>query len=586
MSNVIRHFVTFLSPRRGLAIAFFLTSFIELTVLSLAPLSFKFMIDYAIEPGDRNAFFLILGILGSIGACGVAAGLISDRLLATILAEVQQQLRRRLFSHLQHLNMERFQASRAGEHVSRFTVDLPAIEGAMMSMMTIGLQSVAVVSISVAILFTLQWSMALLILAGASLIYLGPYLLSRRARRVYGAYRDELEAMTGDVQENVRGQMIIQGFHVQQTQIHKFEKRLQQLFIRHVHYNVTNASLDRLPIISLLLVNFSIIGFGSYLALLGQITLGTLVVFFTIYTSMGNAVYNLTAILPSFASARVSLERLSEMLTDEEKQQAEQKDSAALQPCPEIIADGLVFRYPGKEPALQGISFTIPAGTTAAFVGPSGSGKSTILQLILGLRQPSGGRLTVGGIDILHVDAESYRSRVGTVFQDSFLFRGTVKDNILIGRPDASMEDVVRAAEQASLHEFITGLPDGYDTAVLEDGTNFSGGQKQRIAIARALLREPYLLLLDEITSSLDPLSEAAVTHTIQNRSKKRTAVIISHRLSVINTADVIFVMNEGRLVDSGRHDELLRRCPLYLQMWKQQDEDHLNMMKKETWTS
>lgn len=585
MSIVIRHFLTFLHPCRKLAVLFFLAAGIELIVLSLAPLSFKFMIDQAVEPRDRSAFFLILGIFGILGALGIAGGLTADRLLARILAHVQQHLRRRLFMHMQRLGIDQFQSSRAGEHLSRFTVDLPAIERAMMSLMTLGLQSLAVVGISVTILFALKWSMALLILGGAGLIYLGPHLLGGKARKAYSAYRDELEAVTSEIQENVRGQMVIQGFQIQDQQIHRFENRLRSLWFSHYRHHVMQASLDRLPFIGLLLVNFSIIAFGSYLALAGSITLGTLVAFFTIYTSMGNAVYNLTAILPAIASARVSLEQITGMLTDPDKPGGSIQRAALLTPGPEITADRLVFGYPGKVPLLSGISFTIPAGSTAAFVGPSGSGKSTVIQLILGLRQPSGGSIKINGTDLLEIPMDAYRRRVGTVFQESFLFYGTLRDNILIGKPDATMEEIVQAAEQASIHGFITRLPDGYDTLVQEEGSNLSGGQKQRIAIARALLRDPSLLLLDEVTSSLDPLSEAAVMRTlraIRKQSGLRTTILVSHRLAAIADADVIFVMNEGSVMDSGRHEELLGRCELYQQLWDQQDQEPSSLIGKE----
>lgn len=570
MWGVIRQLFSFLRPCRGLAVLFLFAAAIEMTVISLAPLSFKFMIDQAIEPRDRSAFFLILVILGTAGVFGVLAGLASDRMLARMGAMVQQNLRLRLFSRMQRLDIDRFQSSRSGEHISRFTVDLPAIEDAMVSILTIGLQSFAVITISTGILFTLQWSMALVILAGASLIYIVPYLMGNRARAAFSDYRSDLEGMAADVQENVRGQMVVQGFSLQNAAIRKFEDRLKQLFVSHYRKNTMVASLDRLPMISLLLVNFTIIGFGSYLALTERITLGALVAFFTIYTSMGNAVYNLTAILPSFASARVSLDRITELLQHPEKDNGE-NTGAPLTRNPEIRADKLVFGYPGKEPVLREVSFTVEAGSTVAFVGPSGSGKSTLLQLLLGLRKPSGGRLAIDGADLAAWNGESYRESIGTVFQDSFLFRGTLLDNIRIGKPEASLQEVAEAARQADIHEYISRLPDGYETQVLEDGSNLSGGQKQRIAIARGLLRNPSLLLFDEVTSALDPISEAAVSQTIRKLSKQRTVVIVSHRLSAIAGADQIFVMQEGRLVESGRHIELLEKRGLYSTMWERQ---------------
>ncbi|MCU6708685.1 ABC transporter ATP-binding protein/permease [Paenibacillus sp. J5C_2022] len=575
MLAVIGKLWSFMQSCRSRVALFLLAAAVEMTVLALAPLSFKFIIDRAIIPGDREVFALILLIIGTVGIFGIAAGVVGDRLLAGINAAVQQRLRMRLFSAMQRMGTERFQATPSGEHVSRFSVDLPAIEGAMTSMMTIGLQSLSVVAMSAVVLFSLQWSMALIILLGAALIYLGPQLLERRARSAFAAYREEFGEMTADVGESVRGHAIIQGFSLQQTVMVRFADRLRGLFVSHYRRNAASATLDRVPMVSLLLMNFGIIGFGSYLALTQVITLGDLVAFFTIYTSMGNAVYNLTAVLPSVVDARVSLDRVTELLDMQEVEGGGLQTVLPLQTGPKLRMDSLSYAYSDGREALKRVSLTIEAGSTVAFVGPSGSGKSTLLQLLLGLREPSEGTLLLNEADLRALDGELYRSCIGAVFQEPFLFRGTLLDNIRIGKPDSSMEEVAAAAQQADIASYIEALPDGYMTKVSEDGGNLSGGQKQRIALARALLRNPALLLLDEVTSALDPLSEAAVGRTISKLSRgKRTIVIVSHRLATIANADRIFVLRDGEVAEWGTHDELRKKRGLYDQMWEQQSGD------------
>ncbi|MFF2483839.1 ABC transporter ATP-binding protein [Paenibacillus sp. NPDC058071] len=572
MLAIVRKLWSFIQPYRGRVVLFLLFAAVEMTVLALAPLSFKFIIDRAIVPADREAFILILLIIGAVGFFGIVAGAAGDRLLARINAAVQQRLRMQLFSAMQRMRTERFQAIPAGEHISRFSVDLPAIEGAMTAMMTIGLQSLAVVAMSGIVLFSLQWTMALVILVGAGLVYLGPQLLEKRARSAFAAYRDGFGEMTADVGEYVRGQPVIQGFSLQKTVISRFADRLSGLFVSHYRRNAAAATLNRVPMVSLLLMNFCIIGFGSYLALLQVISLGDLVAFFTIYTSMGNAVYNLTAVLPSVVDARVSLDRVSELLDVSEEASMGLKTGLPLQAGPEFRMDDLSYAYPDGRQALKRVSLTIKPGSTVAFVGPSGSGKSTLLQLLLGLREPSAGALLLNEADLHALDGELYRTSVGAVFQEPFLFRGTLLDNIRIGKPDASLEQVSAAAEQADIASYIEGLPDGYMTQVNEDGGNLSGGQKQRIALARALLRNPALLLLDEVTSALDPLSEAAVGRTISKLTRgERTIVIVSHRLAAIADADCIFVLRDGELAEWGRHDELRKKRGLYDKMWEQQ---------------
>ncbi|MFD0960250.1 ABC transporter ATP-binding protein [Paenibacillus chungangensis] len=575
MLAVLGKLWSFMQPCRSRALLFLLIAAVEMTVIALAPLSFKFIIDRAIIPGDREAFALILLIIGTVGTFGIAAGVAGDRLLARINAAVQQRLRMRLFSAMQRMGAERFQATPSGEHVSRFSVDLPVIEGAMTSMMTIGLQSLSVVAMSAVVLFSLQWSMALIILFGAALIYLGPQLLERRARTAFAAYREEFGEMTADVGEYVRGQAVIQGFSLQRTITARFADRLSGLFVSHYRRNAASATLDRVPMVSLLLMNFGIIGFGSYLALIQVISLGDLVAFFTIYTSMGNAVYNLTAVLPSVVDARVSLDRVTELLDMQEEEKSGLKTGLPLQAGPELRMEGLSYAYSDGREALKRVSLTIEAGSTVAFVGPSGSGKSTLLQLLLGLREPSGGALLLNEADLHALDGELYRSSIGVVFQEPFLFRGTLLDNIRIGKPDASMDEVIAAAQQADIASSIEALPDGYMTQVGEDGGNLSGGQKQRVALARALLRNPALLLLDEVTSALDPLSESAVGRTISKLSHgERTIVIVSHRLATIANADRIFVLRDGELAEWGTHDELRMKRGLYDSMWEQQTGD------------
>lgn len=611
MWEVIRQLAAFLRPCSWRFVLFLLAAMVELTVLALAPLSFKFMIDEAITPNDARAFWLILAVLGIAGIIGMSCGWLSDRLLAKMSAIVQQNLRLKMFKRIQQLDSRLSASAHKNEIVSRFTVDLPAIDGAIMAILTIGLQSLAVITISAAILFTLQWGMALVILAGASMIYLAPYLLEGKARSAFSDYRQGLDDMAGDVQESLQGRMVIQGFSLQSSFIARFEGRLQSFFVSHYRKNKMAASLDRLPIISLLAVNFTIIGFGSYLALNGSISLGALVAFFTIYTSMGNSVYNLTAILPSFANARVSLERLSALLEEEKEESAladklppsghsaakaddtsqraadeagprTSADAAYAQPggalrmrhSPTIQAAQLRYGYSPEKPVLDGVSFTIPAGTTAAFVGPSGSGKSTVLQLLLGLLHAQSGSLTLDQAELGSIGKEAFRQNIGVVFQESFLFRGTLLYNLKLGKPDASLGEVMEAARQADIHEFITGLPQGYETQVEEDGGNLSGGQKQRIALARALLRKPSLLLLDEITASLDPLSEAAVMRTIRKLDGRQTMVIVTHRLASITGVDQIFVLDGGQIVERGRHEELLQGDGLYASMWEQQHEE------------
>lgn len=571
MLIVLKNLFGYMRPYKLLTTLFFFTLILDLAFVSFAPLSFKIIIDQAIEPKDMDAFTFIMIILGTAGVICLSAGILSDYALAKLNARIQNDLREKLFTHLQHVHIDTFQKFRSGDLVSFFSVDLPAIERAMAVILTTGLQSLTVVLVSTVVLFYLEWSMALFILLGAAVIFAGPYLLGRRAQTVNTDYKAQFSAMTSDIQENMKAQKVIKGFHLQQAMIDKFHKRLGSLFASSYQKNIIGAKMERIPMTSLLVINFTIIGFGSYLALTGHITLGSLVAFFTMYTSMGNSVFSLTFTLPVFTDAQVSMERIKQVLD----QPLEATGSIRLDPSamqhPAIDVQHVTFGYRPEQPVLKGIHLHIPAGTTAAFVGSSGSGKSTLVQLLLGFYEPDKGTVEINGNSLHTLDLGSYRDWIGVVFQDNFLFHGTLLENIRLSKPDATREEIIQAAKQAEIHDMIMGLPDGYETMVLDEGSNFSGGQRQRLAIARAILRNPSILFLDEATSSLDPISEASINRTFGELSRNRTVVTVTHRLASITGADQIFVFDQGELLDCGSHAEMLERGGFYKKLWEKQ---------------
>lgn len=571
MLAVLKNLLGYIRPHKLLATLFFLTLALDLAFISFAPLSFKIIIDKAIEPKDMSFFSLIMLVLGITGVICLAAGVVSDYALAKLNARVQNDLRKKLFAHMQHLPIGFYQKSRSGDLVSHFSVDLPAIEGAIGVLFTTGLQSLAVVIISTIVLFYLEWTLALCILAGAIVIFLGPYLLGKRAQAINSAHKELLAALTSDVQENMKAQKVIKGFNLQQAMIAKFNTRLQSFLLSSYRKNMMNAQLERLPMVSLLLINFTIIGFGSYLALKGHITIGSLVAFFTMYTSMGNAVFNLTFTLPIITDAQVSMERIQKVFSE----QREAFDNPHAPPLPSLVpdvtVDGVTFGYQSDHPVIRDVTLHIPAGTKAAFVGASGSGKSTMLQLLLGFYEPDSGAIRLNGQNLQSLNRGSYREQLGIVLQDHFLFHGSLLENIRLGKPDATQQEIVEAAKQAEIHDFIMTLPDQYDTMVLDEGSNFSGGQRQRLAIARAILRNPRLLLLDEATSALDPIAEAAINRTFERLSRDRTVITVTHRLASITGVDQIFVFEQGRLVDAGSHMQLLAKDGYYKELWDKQ---------------
>ncbi|GIP15698.1 multidrug ABC transporter ATP-binding protein [Paenibacillus montaniterrae] len=594
MWTVVRTIFRYLVPYKLLTLCFLLLFGLDLLFVSVAPLSFNYIIDYAVAPKDMDVFLFIAALLLGFGIVCTIAGVFGDRLLSRLNALVEQDLRRALFSKLQQLHISYFQAKRTGDSVILFSNDIPAISSAMTALLSTGIQSLVVVMVSMSILLYLQWSMALLIIMGAAVIFVGPLLLNKRASTRIQAYREQAAGLNSDVTENVKAQKLIKSYSLQQLMLRRFEQRLKSLFVSSYQLNLINAALGRVPMISLLLVNLTIMLYGSYLAIVDRISLGELVAFYTMYMSMGNSVFNLTFIIPSLTSAKVSIERLAQVMEERDEQiktdlpasekvfkpasKASKKaaeEPVVLQAEPaklqQIAFDRVSFGYEPERQVLHDITLSIPQGANIAFVGSSGSGKSSMVQLLLGLYEPAEGTITVNGAPLGSAQLASYRQQLAVVFQDNFLFQGTIKENIAMSSETASDEDIIRAAQLAEIHDFIMSLPDGYATKVYDEGSNFSGGQRQRLAIARALVREPQLLILDEATSALDPATEAAINQTINRLARQRTVISVTHRLSTVADADLICVFDEGRLVEQGTHEQLLARQGQFYYLWEKQ---------------
>jgi len=568
---VIRTIITYIKSYRLLTLAFLLLFGLDILFVSVAPLSFNYIIDYAVTPKNKEIFGIIASLLLVLGIGCTIAGVYGDRLLSKLNALVEQDIRRTLFVKLQHLHIRYFQGKRSGDSVVLFSDDIPTVSSTMTQLLSTGLQSFIVVIVSMSILLYLQWSMALLIIAGAALIVVGPLLLNKRSAEIYQQYKEQAAALNSDVTENVKAQKLIKSYSLQQVMQDRFEQRLKQLFVSSYSLNIINAALGRVPMVSLLFVNLVIMLYGSYLALTDHITIGELVAFYTMYMSMGNSVFSLTFIIPAITNAKVSIERIEQAMQQAEEDALLEAGNKEQMEQMSIKLEGVSFGYEPERYVLQDINLNIPCGSNVAFVGSSGSGKSSMIQLILGLYQPNEGMIAVNESPLIAGKLAAYRQKLAVVFQDNFMFTGSIRENIALSNPMASDEDIIAAAKLAEIHDYIVSLPEGYDTKVLDEGSNFSGGQRQRLAIARALVRQPQLLILDEATSALDPVTEAAINETIKKLALNRTVISVTHRLSTVTENDLICVFDQGKLVEQGTHDQLLAQQQQYYKLWQKQ---------------
>ncbi|MFN7945903.1 MAG: ABC transporter ATP-binding protein [Blastocatellia bacterium] len=536
------------------------------------PLSLKYLIDEALYEEDYDALKWILIVLGVLAVVISTVSILCDYLNSRLGSTVLSDIRHRLFEHLQALSLNFYSRMKVGEVMSRFSTDLGEVEDVVMHAVSWGLLPLLELITAVGLLFYLNWQLALAAMLIWPLTLLGPRIFSPRA--VAATYqKKQLEAETlSVVQENVVAQPVIKAFGLHLIALNWFRQRNQPLARTASHVSFLNAMVERSVNTAVLLLHILILGFGAWLTFHKKMTIGTLVTFESVFWELSYNIGYVSQFIPVTIQAAGSIQHITDLL-DEEPHITDAPEAVALPRLErDITFENVSFSYTGQQWQLKNLNLQIQRGANVAIVGPSGSGKSTILNLLLRLYEPTRGAVKVDGHDLRAITRESLLAQMAVVFQENILFNTSIRENIRLGNPaatDAEVEDAARAAE---IHQFILSLPNGYDTQAGERGALMSGGQRQRIAIARAIIRNPAILILDEATSALDQTTEAAIIGTIQRLARGRTVISVTHRLTSVTRADRIFVLDHGRLAESGTHQELLARNGLYRQLWQRQE--------------
>ena len=535
------------------------------------PLSFSILIDKALIPQDKQVLVIVLVALALGVVITGVVGVARDRLYARLTASVIADLRLEIFSHLQKLSLGFYARMQLGDILARFSGDLVALEGAFVSALAWAVAPALDVCVYTVVLFILDWRLALLAMLVWPIALLGPRYFAPRA--VIGSYeKKRLESQTlSVVQENISGQSVVKAFGLENAWLASFEDRNARLRHTTAHVSFLSSLVERSAYSGVLALDVAIIGVGSWLSFNGSLSIGKLVAFQGVFLALGYGLAYVTQYMPGLVQGLGGFRHISELF-EHQPQVVDSEASVALPRLrDEVRFDDVTFGYSEPDANLRDLSVTITAGESVAFVGSSGSGKSTALSLVMRFYDPWSGSVTFDGHDLRTVTSDSLRAQFGVVFQESFLFNTTVRENIRMGKPDASDAEVEAAASAAEIHDFVLGQPEGYDTMVGERGGMLSGGQRQRLAIARAILRDPAILVLDEATSALDPGTEAAINATLERVAKGRTTITVTHRLAIATTADRIFVLDQGRLVESGRHEELVAAQGIYHDLWSRQ---------------
>lgn len=570
--NVIRSVLRFVRRSRWLAALFVICLVVDSAYSSLSPLSFKYLIDGAFIPKDMDMFWLVMALLVVGGAVAMAASILGERLLAHITERAMYDLRHRIFDQMSKQSIDFYNRFDQGTLMSRLTSDISALEYVVSGVVPNAIQHLLVISIGVVLLVQLEWSLTLILAGGLILLFLCPNLLRSKATRSSSNYREVHDRYVGTVDEMTKGYRVVRGLNLKRFMMNRAEQKLRDLYTAGFQVTFIYALLNRLPLLVFMILNGGAIGYGGYLIFQDKLSIGSFVSFYTIFLFVGQSVSSFSQLIPELFRAEVSLMRINELL-DYRSTLSHADRPEPLHGFRESIRFHQVsFGYSDDRLALERVTFEIPHGSLTAFVGPSGSGKSTAMQLLMRFYDPQQGRISIDGKDLRHLDEEQFRERMGAVFQDSFLFNMPIEDNIRVACPQATDEDVREAAKAAQIHDYIMQLPDQYKTEVKEFGASMSGGQRQRLAIARALIKRPQLLLLDEVTSALDPNTEAEINGLIESLRGERTIVTVTHRLQSVVNADRIVVFQHGRVAEIGTHEELLIQNGVYKEMWDKQN--------------
>jgi ATP-binding cassette subfamily B protein len=543
----------------------------------LIPLLIGMAVD-AIESGDGEALLPLVGLI--LGAAVLRLGLTMVRriIAGKVSLAVEFDLRQKLYAHLQRLELGFFDNQQTGQLMSRATVDLQAIRFFLGYGLIFFSQSLLTVLLAGVVMFAMNPLLAAIALAPTPFVILTAVRFTKRSRPAMQEVQQRMAEMTAEAEESVTGIRVIKAFAQEDQQFLRFQGSVTRLFDQSIRSTRIQAFFT--PLIGALpqLGTATVLLVGGVAVINGNLDLGEFTAFYAYMIMLASPMRMVGVALGMGQRAVAAGNRLFELLDRDPGITSPE----GAPPLPggdgSVRLDGVSLRYsPGTPEALSDIDLEVRGGSRVALVGPSGSGKTSLVSLIARLYDPTSGEISVDGADLRGVEVESLRSQMAYVSEDSFLFGDTVAGNIAYSRADASRQEVEQAAKLAQAHEFITDLPEGYDTVVGERGLTLSGGQRQRVAIARAILADPRILILDDATSSLDATTERRIRAGLNEAMRGRTTFVIGHRLSTISLADRIVLMEQGRITDTGTHDELLERSVLYRQLITTEDEvEHL----------
>jgi ATP-binding cassette subfamily B protein len=563
----------YLRPYRSQVVVILVCLIAVAILLAVPPLLIRELIDVAIPDGNRRLLNLLVIGMVALYLANALINVLQNHMNTIVSQRIMFDIRNQLYEHLQGLSLRFYTASHTGEIMSRLTDDVAAIQNVVTGSLVSIVQNFFTIAITLAVIFAIDWQLALLSVSLLPLFIYPTRLVGRLRRKLRKETQQARASLNTLMQDtlNISGFMLMKVYNREKYEGMRLRQRSQQVMELEVRSSLVGRWFFTLMGLFSTVGPAMIYWWGGRMVMSDAVTIGTIVAFVAYLTRLYGPVSSLATVYVDVQAALALFERVFEYLDTE----SDIKDPPNPHHLPRVNGalefDNVTFEYVPSRRALDDVSFNVKAGQLAALVGPSGAGKTTITYLLPRLYDPTKGTIRMDGHDLRDLSLDSLRSGMGMVTQETFLFHSTITENLLYSQPEANHDEIVRACKAAQLHEFISGLPEGYDTVVGERGYRLSGGEKQRLAIARVILKNPRVLILDEATSHLDSISESLIRAALEPLFRERTSVVIAHRLSTVLHADIILVMDQGQLVERGTHRDLLADGGLYDRIYEEQ---------------
>lgn len=569
--GIIKRVLRYFRPYWWLEFEVLICMSIGVILTLVDPLVIKVLIDDVFVDRNLNLLHLIIGALIGLYLVRALMNIITAYLYNFVGQRMLFDIRTHLLQHLQKLHLGFYQRTKTGDLISRVNNDVESLQGMLTTTFVDLLTDLLTVLAILVIVFYIDWRLALVSLSVFPLFALSITYIGKRIRVKSKQVREKISEMLHFFHETFSGIKLVQSYVKEKYEARRYVSKGKDLINLRINLGILGSLANSSAGFFAALGPALVLWYGGYRTIEGALSIGSLFAFYAYVKDLFSPIFRLAQLNVVIQTAMASIERIFEFFDINPEIKDAPGAIGIRNPRGEISFNNVTFFYKADEPLLKNISFDIRPGETTAIVGPSGVGKSTIINLLCRFYDPVVGTITLDGIDLRKIKLKQYRNLIGIVTQDTYMFNTSIRENLRFVNRWATDAELVEAARKANIHEFIESLPEGYETQVGDRGVRLSGGQQQRLSIARAILKNPRILILDEATSSLDSRSESLIQQALEPLMKERTTVVIAHRLSTIVGADKILALDKGEIVQSGRHEELLKKPGVYMQLWNEQ---------------